>query len=847
MKNTISLAWRLANRERRSGIRGFGVFLSCLTLGVATIAAVGTVSDGIQTTLRDDGRLLLGGDIDLRSTHYPATKGQTQWIKTNAAKLSRIIQMRVMAKRQDNTRHLLAELKAVDRQYPLYGELRLKPANSLAVALSVRKGIHGVAVEQQLIEKLGVAVGDRIKVGQGQYEIRAAIEKEPDRSSQVFRLGPRILMSLTGVHATGLIQPGSLVRYHYRIALEDQARTQEWTRRLAETFPDAGWRVRTIDNAAPNIQRFTGRVTLFLTLVGLTTLLIGGVGISTGVTSFINGRLSTIATFKSLGASGGLVFTTYFFQILLIAGIGIVTGLVLGMLAPLLATPLLHEKLDITSQFGFYPTALLEAAAFGILITLVCSLWPLARARNVKASALFRAVVEPVRGLPSRGYMVALAILILTLAAFTIATTELQHIAIWFVGGAAAAFAVFRLAALAIEILFRRLPRPHNTTIRLAFANLHRPGAATTTVTLALGLGLTVLTAVVLMEENLARQVDHTIPKTAPAYYFIDIQPKQRLAFETLVKRQPSITRVAQVPVLRGRILKLAGVPAARIEAPPEVAWVLRGDRGLTWSREPPTEGSKVVEGVWWPKDYDGPPLVSFDQAKARAFGLKIGDTITINLLGRPLTARIANLRAIKWDSLSINFLMIFSPGAMKGAPLSYLATAHFEANASEKDERATARAVTDEFPNISAIRVKDVLSDVSKIVADIGIAVRASASVAIIAGILVLAGAIAASHRRRVYDAIVLKVLGATRRRLLMVFALEFGILGVTTAAIASLIGTIVAWAIVVHVMRAEWTFIPEAVFWTLGLSLFLTVASGFVGTWLALGQKPAKHLCNE
>ena len=310
--------------------------------------------------------------------------------------------------------------------------------------------------------------------------------------------------------------------------------------------------------------------------------------------------------------------------------------------------------------------------------------------------------------------------------------------------GAAAAFAVFRLAALAIEILFRRLPRPHNTTIRLAFANLHRPGAATTTVTLALGLGLTVLTAVVLMEENLARQVDHTIPKTAPAYYFIDIQPKQRLAFETLVKRQPSITRVAQVPVLRGRILKLAGVPAARIEAPPEVAWVLRGDRGLTWSREPPTEGSKVVEGVWWPKDYDGPPLVSFDQAKARAFGLKIGDTITINLLGRPLTARIANLRAIKWDSLSINFLMIFSPGTMKGAPLSYLATAHFEANASEKDERATASAVTDEFPNISAIRVKDVLSDVSKIVADIGIAVRASASVAIIAGILVLAGAIA-------------------------------------------------------------------------------------------------------
>ena len=847
MKNTISLAWRLACREKRSGIRGFGIFLSCLALGVATIAAVGTVLGGIQSTLRDDGRLLLGGDIDLRLTHYPATKDQTQWIKANATKLSQIVQMRVMAKRQDNAGRALAELKAVDGQYPLYGGLRLKPAIPLVAALSFHKGIYGVAVEKQLMEKLGLAIGDLLKIGQGQFKIRSAIEKEPDRSSQVFRLGPRILMSLAGVQATGLIQPGSLVRYHYRVALENQAQTKDWTKRLDVNFPDAGWHVRTIDNAAPGIQRFAGRVALFLTLVGLTTLLIGSVGISTGVTSFVNGRLTTIATFKSLGASGRLIFTAYFFQIMMIAGIGIVMGLVLGMFAPLLAAPLLQEKLDIASAFGFYPAALLKAAVFGILITLVSSLWPLARARNVAPSALFRAVLEPVGGFPSQGYIIVQAILIIILTAFTIATTKLQHVAIWFVGGAAVAFIVFRFVALFIEKFFRRLPRARNAAVRLAFANLYRPGAATTSVTLALGLGLTVLTTVVLIEGNLARQVDHAIPKTAPAYYFIDIHPKQRPAFEALVKHQPGVKRASQVPMLRGRILKLAGVPAAQIKAPPEVAWVLRGDRGLTWSREPPTEGSEVVEGVWWPKSYDGPPLVSFDQQKARAFGLKIGDTITINLLGRPLTARIANLRSIKWDSLSINFLMIFSPGSMQGAPLSYLATAHFEANASEKDERAVARAVTDAFPNISAIRVKDVLSDVSKIVADIGIAVRTSTSVAIIAGILVLAGAIAASHRRRVYDAIVLKVLGATRKRLLAIFAIEFGILGVTTAAISSLIGTIIGWALVVHVMRAEWAFIPDAVLWTMSLSIIVTVASGFVGTWLALGQKPAKRLCNE
>jgi putative ABC transport system permease protein len=542
-----------------------------------------------------------------------------------------------------------------------------------------------------------------------------------------------------------------------------------------------------------------------------------------------------------------LVFTIYLIQVLLIAAIGIAGGLAIGALAPLAAQPLLQDKLDIASRIGLYPVPLLTATAFGVLITLVFSLWPLGRARDIAPAALFRAVIAPLSGRPKAGYLAVLAGLTLTLAGFTIATAYLSHIAAWFVLGAAAAFAIFRLAAAAIMALMRRMPHFGNAAVRLAFANIHRPGAATATVTLALGLGLTVLTAVVLIEGNLARQVDNAIPKKAPAYYFLDIQPGQVDAFRRIAESHPGVDHIGMVPMLRGRILKMNGVSTRKIKPPPDVAWVLRGDRGLTFSAEPPGEGSEVVAGEWWPKDYAGAPLVSFDKQKADAFGLKIGDTLTVNLLGRPLTARIANLRRIDWSSLSINFLMIFSPGSMQGAPLSYLATARFAADAPDPGERALADKITDRFANISAIRVKDVLSDVSKMVADIGTAVRAIAAVAVLAGVMVLAGAIAASHRRRIYDSVVLKVLGATRRRLLSVYALEYGLLGIVTAVIASAIGTLAAWAVVVHVMRAEWAFLPAPLLWTALLSLGITVACGFAGSWIALGQKPAGYLRNE
>lgn len=838
-----ALAWRLAWRELRGGVRGFRVFIACLVLGVAAIAGVGSVSESILAGIHADARKLLGGDFDLRLMHREASAEQRAWIDANASRMSEVTDMRAMARTTDGGRRTLVEVKAVDERYPLFGGFRLDGGGALTSAIAPRGTEWGAVAERRLLDKLGIGVGDRLRLGDALVQVTGVIAEEADRGTGALDFGPRIMISLPALRATGLLQPGSLVHYHYRIDVPDGVSLETWRGRLDERFPDAGWRVRSAENAAPNIQRFVDRATLFLSLVGLTALLVGGVGVGNAVRSYLETRISTIATLKCLGGPGSLVFRIYLFQVLILASGAIVLGVALGALAPAAAAPLLADRLPVATRIGFYPWPLVLAGLFGFLITLAFSLWPLAQAREVPPANLFRAVVLPPTKRPKAAYLAALAAVLACLAALAIATAHMPKMAAWFVLGAIVSFAAFHGAARLIVALIRRLPRQRSPVMRLALANLARPGAPTGSVVLSLGLGLTVLAAVALIEGNLARQITETMPEEAPEFYFIDIQANQLGDFEALARGIPGVSAVESVPMLRGRITKLKDTPVDRIKPPPEFAWILRGDRGLTWARSAPTHGSRVVAGAWWPADYSGPPLVSFDARAAEAFGLSIGDTITVNLLGRDITARVANLREIDWTSLSLNFVMMFSPGMLEAAPQTYVATAKSE----PQSDAALERAVTDRFPNISAIRVKEVLQGVAEILEKLSGAVRLIASVAVVAGALVLAGAVAATRRRRIHDAVLLKVLGATRRDILATYLVEYGVLGLATAAVASVVGSIAAWAVVTFVMHADWVFIPAAVAATIAICVAITLIAGFAGTWRALGHKAAPVLRNE
>jgi putative ABC transport system permease protein len=833
-------ALRLARRELRGGIRGLRVFLACLVLGVTAIAGIGSLAAAVVAGIKADARNLLGGDAEARLVYRTANAAERAFL-AQRGKLSEVATMRAMARTQGGDRRSLIELKAVDRAYPLYGSVALAPPQDLGVALAPRGGNFGAVVDPAILDRLGLALGDRVRVGEATLQLRATIEHEPDAVSGGLEFGPRVIVSTEALAESGLIRPGALVTYHYRLQLPREVDAASWAEQARSAFPEAGWQIRTFGEASPALQRLIDRLALFLTLVGLTALLVGGVGIGNGVRGYIGGKTATIATLKCLGASTWLVFAVYFVEIMVLALLGIVAALSLGALVPVASMPFLARVLPVSIRLGIYPGPLALAALFGLLTTLVFALWPLAGIGRVPAGALFRDTVDRTRRRVPPAVLGATLLLALGLAALAVVSAPDRTVALWFVAGAVGAFALFRLAGAAVIHGARRLARPRRPALRLALANLHRPGAPTAQVMLSLGIGLTVLVAVALVEGNLSREVRNRLPAEAPAFFFIDIQPDQLAGFAAIVRDIPG-ARFDQVPMMRGRITRLNGVAVETAAVAPEAQWALRSDRGLTYSATLPT-GSQLAAGAWWPPDYHGPPLVSFDAALAHGMGVTVGDTLSVNLLGREITAVIANLRAINWERLGINFTLVFAPGTLESAPQTHLAAVYLP----RAEEEELARAVIERFPNVSAIHVREALAAVDRLIGTIGDAVRLTALVALAAGMLVLGGAIAAGHHRRVYDAVVLKVLGATRGALTRAFLIEHSLIGALSALVACGLGTLAAYFLVTRLMKIEWVFLPAPLLWTVGLAILLTLVFGFAGTWRALGAKAAPYLRNE
>jgi putative ABC transport system permease protein len=833
-------AFRLARRELRGGMRGLGVFLGCLVLGVTAIAAIGSIASSVSAAIKADARDLLGGDAEARLAYRPATDGEREFL-ANSGSVSEVASMRAMARTEDGARRSLIELKAVDAAYPLYGAVELSPSQNLGAALGAHDGSYGVAVDPAILGRLGLGIGGRVKIGETIVQIRATIVREPDAATGGLIFGPRVLISAQALAETGLIRPGALVNYHYRLRLPPGADAAAWGNSARAAFPEAGWQIRSFGEASPSLQRLIDRVGLFLSLVGLTALLVGGVGIGNAVGNYIAGKTATIATLKCLGASNRLVFGTYLVEILVLAILGIAVALLLGAVAPIAVAPLLTGVLPVSIRFAIHPAPLALAALFGVMTTLAFALWPLAGISRVSAGALFRDTVDRTRRHIPPAILGTTLVLVLGLAGLSIVTAYDRKVALWFVIGALAAFALFRATGAAILWVASRLGRPRQPILRLALANLHRPGAPTAQIVLSLGIGLTVLVAVALVEANLSHEVETRVPADAPAFFFIDIQPDQLAGFAALVHAAPG-ARFDQVPMMRGRITRLNGVPVEEAEVAPEAQWALRSDRGLTYAADLP-QGSRLAAGAWWPSDYQGPPLVSFDENLARGMGLKVGDTLTVNLLGREITATIANLRSIDWERLGINFTLVFAPGTLENAPQTRLAAVYLP----QAEEDALAQAVTERFPNISAIHVREALAAVDRIIGMIGNAVRLTALVTVGAGALVLGGAVAAGHRRRVYDAVILKVLGGTRGAITRAFLIENGITGTLAAVVAGTLGTVAAYFLVTRLMKIEWVFLPAPLLWTVTVAALLTAALGFGGTWRALGAKPAQFLRNE
>lgn len=836
----LTLAARIARREMRAGLKGFRVFLACLALGVAAIAAVGSLSESVKAGLLADARVLLGGDVSVRLQHRPIEGAPLQYLRDHAAKMSSAVEMKAMAQ-TDGTRALV-ELKAVDGNYPLVGAVTLEPIGDLQSLLSQQDGAWGAVVERGLLPKLGVAMGDTVRVGEAVFQIRAVLAKEPDRVASIVNFGPRFMVSTAALPDTGLVQLGSQIRYLEHLLLPAGQDPARFIETLRETFPHEGWRVHGPDNAAPGLDRFIDRLTLFLTFAGLTALLVGGIGVLGAVKSYLETKTATIATLKCLGAPGGLVFEAYFLQVLALSALGIVIGLAAGAVLPFLGIELVKDQLPVAPRAGIYPLALMKAAVFGFLVSATFALWPLAQARETPAANLFRTNVMPSAAWPKRTYALAVLVGVIALSGLVVLWAEERNFAYWFVAVSLVTVFLLHLGAQGVMQLAKRWPRPGSAVLRLVLANLHRPGTSTPGVVLALGVGLSVLVAVMLIRGNLAAQVNESIPDQAPAFFFIDIQPAQVAEFDAAVTAVPGAGELTRMPSLRGRIVAIDGVPVDEAAIDSSVRWAVNGDRALTYAARP-SEGTEFAGGAWWPETYAGEPLISFDAEVARGFGVGVGDTLTLNVLGRDITAKIASLRKIDWRTLRFDFAIIFSPGVLEGAPHTHIAAVKADPGAETEIERRVAQ----DFPNISTIRVKDALDAANTIIRGVGAAVTGTASVTVLAGVIVLAGAIAAARARRVYDSVVFKVLGATRWQIMGAFLLEYGLLGLLTGIVGAAVGTLISWAVIRHIMGMAWIFLPvDAAYTVLGAMLF-TASAGFFGTWRALGERASGRLRNE
>jgi putative ABC transport system permease protein len=853
--NRWALAWTIARRDLSARFKGLRLLLVCLFLGVGALAAIGTLTGAIQRELAGRGRTILGGDVEVAVWQRAASASETAAF-AKAGKVSGGIRLQAMARAGDLAAPV--ELKAVDAGWPLVGQFKLQDGRSASAPPA-----DSAWLAEGAAERLGVKPGDSVTIGSLPLKVGGIIADEPDRLGEGFTLGPVVIVAADVPQRAGLTAPGAMYRSKYRIAMSKGGDAEALADRLKKQFPSSGFELRTRDNASPGAERFVARMGDFLVLIGLAALAIAGIGIGGGVSSYLEARRGSVATLKVLGATSGDIARIYLLQI----GVAAVVGSTLGLVAGFLVTPLLAAALGsllpVSPGLVFDAGALAKAALYGLLIALVFAAPPLLSARRFPAMALLRARVSPLRQ-NWRDAVLPVGLGIVAIAALALLTTKAKIVTAWFLGGSLALLLLLGGLGWLIRWLAARLPRPKAPLLRIALANLHRPGAQTGALVTALGFGLAAFVTLAAIQTSLDANIAARVPQRAPDYFVLDVPKARGAEFVAAVDKVAPAAKVRLVPALRGAILAYgpenAMTRVADMKEIPEEAWPLRGERGLTYSDDVP-EGNVVTSGKWWPKNYAGEPLVSIDEKLGQALNLKIGDELTIGLLGVERTARIASLRRIDWDSMGFNYVLVFSPNAIEDAPHNLAATISLTplplaggagggaVNATRPTPPASGRGellrtLVKQFPASSVIEVGGVLTQARDLLRQVSLAILAAASVAVLAGIAVLLGAIAAARASRTYDNVILRVLGASRRQLLGLQLAEYALLATVLAGVALALGSGIAWLVVVKLFTFEWLPDWAEVLGVLGAGLALVIGFALTASLPLLRAKPAQAL---
>jgi putative ABC transport system permease protein len=837
--SSFSMAWKIARRELRGGLSGFRVFLACLALGVAAIAAIGIVRSGIEAGLQREGAAILGGDASIALTYRFASDAERAWMDGISNQVSEIADFRSLLV-SSNDERALTQVKAVDSAYPLYGQVILDPPQDLATALAGRDGRPGVLVDPILMDRLGIVVGDIVRLGKKEFTLMARLERAPDEAGGGFSLGPRSIVLKSALDGSGLLSTGSLFDSEYRMVLAEGVDLDGVRAQAEGIIAGAGFQWRDRRNGAPGVSEFVERLSSFLVLVGLTGLAVGGVGIAAAVRAYLAEKTNTIATLRSLGAEGRVIFLSYFLQIGALAILGIGLGVVLGAVIPLILAPILERSLPVPADFSLRFAPLAQAAWYGVLSAALFTLWPLARSENVRAAALFRGDIGLNTQRPRLIWIFTTVFILAALVASAAYFSGLIRLTLWVCGGLIIAYITLILSAYVIRWIARKLAKSQvlrrEMSLRLALGSVGGPGGETSSVVLSLGLGLTVLAAVGQIEANLNSAIERDLPDKAPSYFVVDIQNDQLDPLKAQWSANSAISRVQTAPMLRGVITQINDLPAAEVAGD---HWVLSGDRGITYS-DRPTPGTKITKGTWWSPDFTGEPQISFAAEEAEEMGLSLFDRLTINVLGRDITATITSFREVDFSTAGIGFILSMNPSALAGAPHTHIATLY----SNEAAEATILRNMAQAYPNITAIRVRDAIARVADVLRSIATAITYGALAALITGGVVLIGTAAAGERAREYEGAILKSVGATRGAILLNFTLRSAILGLCAGAIAMLGGIAAGWAVMTYVMETSYEVAIGSAATIVLAGVAATLITGWMFAWRPLSAKPAQIL---
>ena len=882
-----SMAWR----ETRGAWRHFLYFFVCIAVGVGALAAVGLFAAHVDRAVTKEAKGLLGGDLEIRSSHALSSKGMEilSSLRERGILTMHVSELVAMAARADaghapGQATQIIELKAVEPSYPFYGNLRLEPAHGLDRLLhpetSACRGLpcYGAVVQEALLLRMGLSVGDRLKIGQATFLITGLVRTEPDRMASAFSLGPRVLISREGLEAAALIKPGSRVRERHLIkaptGLALEPLRGELRGRLADDHVQVSW----YRDAQPQLKQFLEQLSRYLGLIGLTALFIGGLGVAMSIQAFLREKLKTIAILKTLGADSGVIIRTYVVQALGLGLLGSVAGLVLGIVLQWVLPPLLAdifvtdilEQMGVSSNLSFASVVpLLKGGALGLLSTLLFTLWPLLRIRDIKPAAIFRRDVES-EVLSGTGQARAWWVRVgchdrLSLSAAVTIVGGLGGLSMWqagswkvgglFLGGLTLAALFLLVCARFLVGGARKVPQPASLSLRYAIGNFVRPGSLTTGMLIAIGMSMMVIVTVSLVERALLRQVGETRPVDAPTFFFIDLQPDQTEGFSQLIRQRTDGLVPELTPLVRSRLHAVNGeaVKLAEEREPEEQRgenkeerrkhWYQSREYVLTYLNQLP-KGNEIVKGIWWQRGQNFPaPQVSVEEEAAQSLGLDIGSTVEFDVQGATIAAQVSSIRKVEWGNFSTNFYMILSPGSLEGAPFTFVGTIRVPLEL----EVPLQQAVVASFPNVSAIHIGDVLENFARVLDRLALAIQAVALFCVVTGGVVMAAALSVTRYRRLYESVILKALGATRGLIARTFAMEYALLGLVGGVTAIGLSSALSWVILTYIFDLSWSLHPGVLFAGLGLTILLTVFVGFLSTFHILGEKPLAILRHE